>query len=866
MCRDGFNCYRIAHRCGGGLDCNDGSDESDTYSQCNYCKEEGYEPCPGFPGNCGKLCDGVPTCPDKWDELLSTCKSHQSNKIDAAICSEQDNLFQCKDGSMCLSKGSESELDQVCDGIKDCADGSDEDSEACKDRCSQLSPFFRHNCDNGSCIHIGLVCTAQSQPLCKDGSDMDFSLCRGKCYNVFTSRERDFATLPGPGREDPYRWPCTSGIKKCILDAYRCDQVPDCDDGSDERDCPFVTQTGLGETLLLCLATIAVLWLIFFSLSANSLEHDQSSSNLYPVSNEKNEVIPSFLLHPALSDFENQCWNWQEIGEQLRLEMVFFNKDPLALLGFLFHIEVQNAHPNNVHTAFKGFFNYLTSKGYDPHTVAIRMKQTIGHHRLAHMALRGPPNFIDRKVFEIGMWLVKLETKGKVYQFLLSSLRIIKTSISPFFMNFDILKDIILYLMLNETVKRIEENCNQISLDCLAASGTEKDILKALLVTFCVSIALTSIDSFFLRKRFFKTNFLLDLIFAVLAPGLPAIYHFRLSQIRFKLQKQRSNLGNDVLIKKISQIEKLSNTVQSTRVIEVGFEAIMQIFLLLGLLCFYFYTFKAPSGQTYSYFFGVAIIELRGNLILYSVSVFFSFLGPCWFYVNQTNILQHGSLNMSRKLVLMARNVLFLLVRVFAITSAIFIPVIKSWDSLIKNEGTDASSQLENWRIHLEFQKHFSKGLDRVTGEIRMNALICVLFLFIHFILVTGYGIFWSTKFSKGSLREQAIYLISTFSLPLPFLTIKGIDRGEEKAELWFLVVLHSLENFLIVLVSRLVYMQESYPRLFLIVDSVLFLVNILAVLVSVLYVTKLELYAGLPRDLPSSLPSYGPEVSFKCA
>ena len=36
-----------------------------------------------------------------------------------------------------------------------------------------------------------------------------------------------------------------------------------------------------------------------------------------------------------------------------------------------------------------------------------------------------------------------------------------------------------------------------------------------------------------------------------------------------------------------------------------------------------------------------------------------------------------------------------------------------------------------------------------------------------------------------------------------------------------------------------------------------------MAVLVSVLYVTKLELYAGLPQELPSSLPSFDLEVSF---
>ena len=115
-------------------------------------------------------------------------------------------------------------------------------------------------------------------------------------------------------------------------------------------------------------------------------------------------------------------------------------------------------------------------------------------------------------------------------------------------------------------------------------------------------------------------------------------------------------------------------------------------------------------------------------------------------------------------------------------------------------------------------------------------------------------------------MRERLIYLVSSFWLPLPFLTIKGVDRGEEKAELWFLVVLHSLENFLIVFASRLFYLQESYPPEIVIFDCVLVLVNIMAVLVSVLYVKKLELYAGLPRDLPSSLPTYDLEVRVTCA
>ena len=317
-------------------------------------------------------------------------------------------------------------------------------------------------------------------------------------------------------------------------------------------------------------------------------------------------------------------------------------------------------------------------------------------------------------------------------------------------------------------------------------------------------------------------------------------------------------------MKKISCIENLSNSIQLTKEVEVGVEAIMQIFLLLGLASFNYYMFEAPSGQMYSYFFGVAHLVLKGNLILYFGSLFISFLSPCWFHVNRTNFLRHESLNMSRKLVLMARNVLFLLVRVFAITSAIFIPVLKRWDVFIKKEGIVASSDLGRWNFQLEFHNHFSKGLDDVAGEIRTNALFFGLFLLVHFALVCSYGIFRSAKFSKVSMKEKMVYLISTFRLPLPFLTIGGVDKGEEKTELWFLVVLHSLENLLIVLVSRIVYAQSSYPIGIVVFDCVLVLVNILAVLVSVFYVTKLELYAGLPQDLPSSLPSYGVEVSFE--
>ena len=162
--------------------------------------------------------------------------------------------------------------------------------------------------------------------------------------------------------------------------------------------------------------------------------------------------------------------------------------------------------------------------------------------------------------------------------------------------------------------------------------------------------------------------------------------------------------------------------------------------------------------------------------------------------------------------------------------------------------------------------------------------------------------------------------MVSSFWLPLPFLTIKGVDRGEEKAELMFGICLHTIENLLMLLVSRWVYIG-GYPlglffvqisllilniialmvalvkkekkqgsrstwfyllffaalnlaaafllRLFsssflpglLILDFSIVTFNILGVAVAYIYSKKFELYADIP-DIPLNPPSFGPEVN----
>ena len=161
------------------------------------------------------------------------------------------------------------------------------------------------------------------------------------------------------------------------------------------------------------------------------------------------------------------------------------------------------------------------------------------------------------------------------------------------------------------------------------------------------------------------------------------------------------------------------------------------------------------------------------------------------------------------------------------------------------------------------------------------------------------------------------MHLVSSFWLPLPFLTRREVDRDDQKAELWFLVILHSLENFCMLLLSRWAYnsyplwqfhyhilvainifavffaiinrktlkvrgfvlllvglvaldvsaafvvkaLVEKFEAGVFVIDLCLVIVNVLAIIVSVIYQDYVKLYAGLPQTFPD-LPSFGPEVS----
>ncbi|XP_078802723.1 low-density lipoprotein receptor isoform X1 [Oryzias latipes] len=128
------------------------------------------------------------------------------------ICGEEwckKDEFTCR-SSRCIS------TKLLCNGVDDCGDGSDEDS------CQNCTSGLFSCGPSDACLLKDKVCDGRAD--CTNKRDESWELCGSDQPAAQTA-----PTCP------PSEFQCGNG--ECIRHVWRCDNTPDCSDGSDEEDC-----------------------------------------------------------------------------------------------------------------------------------------------------------------------------------------------------------------------------------------------------------------------------------------------------------------------------------------------------------------------------------------------------------------------------------------------------------------------------------------------------------------------------------------------------------------------------------------------------------------------------------------------------
>ncbi|GFS04390.1 low-density lipoprotein receptor-related protein, partial [Elysia marginata] len=201
VCENKRMCIPFSRTCDGFSNCADASDESHLYCTTRKCPPGMFQ-CSGLDNvqRClpeSSVCNGQVECPDNADERDCPCSEGQ---------------FRCNNGE-CI------DMIRRCDYVSDCLDHSDE--MRCNTTCDGVKVDRQHTvlvpCNTTSiCIYPDWICDGNND--CFDNND-----------EINCDHKKDNNTCPhGYFKCDKTR---------CIRQIEKCNNVSDCEDGTDELGC-----------------------------------------------------------------------------------------------------------------------------------------------------------------------------------------------------------------------------------------------------------------------------------------------------------------------------------------------------------------------------------------------------------------------------------------------------------------------------------------------------------------------------------------------------------------------------------------------------------------------------------------------------